>query len=561
MEINHLSYEPLATYSEVFEHEMDTVEFENMLSKIGCQKAIAILSRFSSLHNSVCNRVLEAIQLDWKLRVLHSGHIRELCGNWMKYNQFKTIMCPQSIFLLEKLVLIYCPVEEQLSPIVPNDLFLMMDALLAINDMLPKDDVDGHETEYLYLTLYHNTHRIIKNQIARAFYIFSTIAKRDQETIKFLNRYEEKKGFSVEERLAVLFNSLVYTMPQFTFEGMFAKLPCIKAERFDAKQLASVYKKIMRNMCSNYEKIQKRVAGLAAQVWNFEPLYRTPFTKIGDLQFVFSGTTIVYQMWEGLYWDIRFSIGDDGETFMTRFGKPFEHYIQEITRAAAKNTEEKYSVLFQNEFLYMYKGESKASSDCYLRIGNVLIAVEAKAKSPHSDTLTGVSRKAINTEVNELMADPVIQVLTRLNEINSDDNNIPEETLKFFCGVEQTIILSVSMEKVQPIGELLFDFDAQVKEHLSHTNVVCYHNISVEEYEVVCNLIENCPDELPTILTSWYKDQRVDKRSAVVLVNYLSSYGKQYVCSQYISDLFARSLSEISLRTFGKDITSDLNIQ
>ena len=561
MEINHLSYEPFATYSEVFGHEMDTVEFENMLSKIGCQKAIAILSRFSSLHNSVCNGVLEAIRLDWKLRVLHSGHIRELCGNWMIYNQFKTIMCPQSIFLLEKLVLIYCPVEEQLSPIVPNDLLLMMDALLAINDMLPKDDVDGHETEYLYLTLYHNTHRIIKNQIARAFYIFSTITKRDQETIDFLNHYEEKKGFSVEERLAVLFNSLVYTMPQFTFEGMFAKLPCIKAEGFDAKQLASVYKKIMRNMCSNYEKIQKRVAGLATQVWNFEPLYRTPFIKIGDLQFVLSGTTIVYQMWEGLYWDIRFSIGDDGETFMTCFGKPFEHYIQEITRAAAKNTEKKYSVLFQNEFLYMFKGESKASSDCYLRIGNVLIAVEAKAKSPHSDTLTGVSREAINTEVKELMVDPVIQVLTRLKEINSDDNNIPEEILKFFCGVEQTIILSVSIEKVQPIGELLFDFDAQVKQHLSHTNVVCYHNIGVEDYEVVCNLIENCPDELPTILTSWYKDQRVDKRSAVVLVNYLSSYGKQYVCSQYISDLFARSLSEISLRTFGKDITSNLNIQ
>ena len=159
------------------------------------------------------------------------------------------------------------------------------------------------------------------------------------------------------------------------------------------------------------------------------------------------------------------------------------------------------------------------------------------------------------------MVNPVIQVSTRLNEINSDDNNIPEETLKFFFGVEQTIILSVSMEKVQPIGELLFDFDAQVKQHLSHTNVVCYHNISVEDYEVVCNLIENCPDELPTILTSWYKDQRVDKRSAVVLVNYLSSYGKQYVCSQYISHLFARSLSEISLRTFGKDITSNLNIQ
>lgn len=77
----------------------------------------------------------------------------------------------------------------------------------------------------------------------------------------------------------------------------------------------------------------------------------------------------------------------------------------------------------------------------------------------------------------------------------------------------------------------------------------------------MCSDYEKIQKRVSTILTSWYKDQRVDKRSAVVLVNYLSSYGKQYVCSQYISHLFARSLSEISLRTFGKDITSNLNIQ
>lgn len=556
MEINHLQYVPIATYSDIFGHEMNNTEFKHMLSKIGCQKAIAILCRLSSLHNSVCSHIVEAIRLDSGLKLFHSSHIFALGGNLRKYNQFELIMCPQSIFLLEKYVLIYCPVENQLSPIMPDEFLLVLDALLVINDMLPKDDVDGHETEYLYLTLYYNTHRIIQNQIARAFYIFSTIAKHDQETTDLLNRYEQKKGFSVEDRLAVLFNSLTFTTYKFTVEGMLSIFPCVKAEGFDAKQLAPVYDKIMQSICSDYEKIQKKVSGLATQVWNFEPLYLTPFVKIGNSQFVFSEIAIIYQMWEGLYWDMRFTLGKDGEAFMTRFGKPFEHYIQEITCAAVGGAQREYSVLFQNEFLYSYKGKSRASTDCYFRIGNTLIAVEVKAKSPHSATLTGVSREAIDAEVNELMVDPVIQVSTRLNEINSNDNNIPEETKKFFRGVEQTIILSVSMEKVQPIGELLFNSDAKVKQHIFNTNVVCYHNISVEDYEVICNLIENCPDELPTILISWYKDQRADKRSAVVLVNYLSSYGKRYICSQYISDLFTGILSRISLKTFGKDITS-----
>lgn len=556
MEINHLRYEPLAEYSAVFGHEMDDAALKDMLSRIGCQKAIAILSRFASLHIAVCHKIQDAVCLDWQLRLIHSDHIKKAGGAWLQYNQFSTIICPQSIFILEKWALVYCPVEEAFSPITMPDLMLIMDALLAINDMLPKDDVDGHETEYLYLTLYHNTHRIIKDQIARAYYVYSTLAKLDQETTGFLSRYEQNRGFSVEDRLAVLFNSLTFVIPQFTVEAMFTKGLCVEAEGFDAKGLAAVYDKIVRGVRSDYEKAKRDASRVLEQVWNFESFYRTPFVKIGDLQFAFSETAIVYQIWEGLYWDVRFTFKDDGEAFMTHFGRPFEHYIQEITRSAV--AESKGAALFNNEFFYKYKGNSTASTDCYFRIGNTLIAVEAKAKSPHSSTLTGVAREAINNEVNELMVSPVTQVLTRLKEIYSDENDIIGETADFFKGIEQTIILSVCMEKVQPIGELLYAFDAKIKEQLAETSVVAYHNVSVEDYEVICNLIETCPSELPTILTSWFADQRKDIRSAVVLVNFLSSCGKQYVCSMHISSLFANSLREISLKTFGEDLTPKL---
>lgn len=433
---------------------------------------------------------------------------------------------------------------------------LIMDALLAINDKLPKDDVDGHETEYIYLMLYHNTHKIIKDQIARAYYVFSTLAKLNQETTDFLSRYEQKRGFSVEDRLAVLFNSLAWVIPKFTIEEMFTKGLCVKAEGFDAKGLAAVYDEIVQSVRSDYVRAKKDASRVLEQVWNFEPFYRTPFVKIGDSQFAFSETAIVYQIWEGLYWDVRFTFRDDGETFMTHFGRPFEHYIQEITQAAVEKS--KGAALFHNEFIYKYKGDGKASTDCYFRIGNTLIAVEAKAKSPHSSTLTGIAREAIDNEVNDLMVSPVTQVLTRLKEIYSDENDIIEETADFFKGIEQIVILSVCMEKVQPIGELLYTFDTKIKDQLAGTRVVAYHNVSVEDYEVICNLIETCPDELPAILTSWFVDQRKDIRSAVVLANFLLSCGKQYVCSMHISSLFADSLREIMLKTFGKDLTPKL---
>lgn len=558
MKINHLEYVVLPEYSSIFGHELNDEDMIHLLSGISCQKAIAILSRFASLHIAICQQNHDAICLDWQLRMIHSKHIQENGGKWLDYNRCKTLMCPQSIFELEKWALLYCPIENSLSPIVLPDLMLVMDALLAVNDRLPKDEVEGHEAEYLYLTLYHNTHKNIKDQMARAFYIFSILAKKTPQMEKFLTSYERQRGFALEDRLAVLFNSLANVIPQFTIEDMFKNKLCIDAENFDARGLAPVYDKIIQTVCANYVDAQSSAHKTKNQTWNFEPFYRYPFVKIGNLQFAFSEATLVYQMWEGTYWDVRYTFKNDGEEFMTLFGLPFEQYVREITEASVNNSKGK--ARFLNEFLYMYKGKSRASTDCYFRIDNTLIAVEAKAKSPHSRTLTGLNREAIDAEVKELMFCPTKQVSDRLKEICSDDNDINGSTAEFFAGVERTIVLAVCMEKVQPIGELLFEFDSLILPEIGETTIVAYHCINIEEFESICNLIELCPDELPEIFVNWFADQRKDIRSAVVLANYLSSCEKPNCCSHYISKLFNESMKEVSLKTFGEDITPKLNL-
>lgn len=213
MKINHLEYVVLPEYSSVFGHELNDEDMIHLLSGISCQKAIAILSRFASLHIAICQQNHDAIRLDWQLRTIHSKHIHENGGEWLDYNRCKTLMCPQSIFELEKWALLYCPIESSLSPIVLPDLILVMDALLAVNDRLPKNEVEGHEAEYLYLTLYYNTHKNIKDQMARAFYIFSILAKKTPKMERFLTCYEQQRGFSLEDRLSVLFNLLANVIP------------------------------------------------------------------------------------------------------------------------------------------------------------------------------------------------------------------------------------------------------------------------------------------------------------------------------------------------------------
>ncbi len=59
----------------------------------------------------------------------------------------------------------------------------------------------------------------------------------------FLTCYEQMRGFSLEDRLTVLFDSLTNVISRFTITDMFTKGLCVTVEDFDAKGLAPVYEK------------------------------------------------------------------------------------------------------------------------------------------------------------------------------------------------------------------------------------------------------------------------------------------------------------------------------
>lgn len=195
MKSNHIEYKSLADYSSIFGSQMSDKKFVMMLSGIGCQKALIIVSRFSSLHIACCNNNPDAKRLHLQLRHTHAFHISEIGGNEILYEKFPAIICPQSLFILSKWVLAYCSTEKPLDEIGISDLMLMLDALLIINDKLGKDDVSNYKVEYLYLTLYHNTHKIVLNQLARAYYIYVLLSKQIAETREFIRQYEEKWFF------------------------------------------------------------------------------------------------------------------------------------------------------------------------------------------------------------------------------------------------------------------------------------------------------------------------------------------------------------------------------
>lgn len=79
MKINHLKYVAFPEYSLIFNHTLSKEKLIKLLSGISCEKAIAILSRFASLH----------------IRFLYKGII-------IKHNKTEPTYTKTSLFLCEK---------------------------------------------------------------------------------------------------------------------------------------------------------------------------------------------------------------------------------------------------------------------------------------------------------------------------------------------------------------------------------------------------------------------------------------------------------------------------
>ena len=333
---------------------------------------------------------------------------------------------------------------------------------------------------------------------------------------------------------------------------MFYNYSIVPIDGFDAKGLSDVYIRVMQSLSCDYGEMRSEVEKILDLEWNFEPFYRKPFLKIGDDLYPLAEPFVVYQMWEGLYWNLRYTLPADGERFMTQFGISFESYVREITQAAV--SESNGLALFQDEFFYYHNKNRIASSDCYFRVENTIVVVEAKAKSPSSRTLTTFNREEIEKEVDELILSPVNQVLARLEEITSCNVALDPKERQFFSNIKEIIILSVSMEKVQPIGELLLPIDKSLAEKMSVAKVTAYHNVNIEEYEIICDLLESKTMKLSNILANWYQCQRKDRLSAVLLRNYLHENKISYNSSKRVMQIFDDVNKKMYKRTFGEEM-------
>ncbi|MDR3668187.1 MAG: hypothetical protein P4L35_15200 [Ignavibacteriaceae bacterium] len=562
-------------HSELYGNKVMKEDIIREIQSINFQGALISTSKLSALLYAVLQEAPDALNTYDLIKTVYGLRVIENNGNIMLYCSRVLIFSIQTLFTLNKWLLAYgtddLNITKVLSPI--DELYNILKLAIMINDYLPIDvDVDGHEVEFMYLMAYHNTIKNIKNQIARSYYLFVTLMNDTAETKDFSQKFFEINQFRIEEYLAECINNLQFVYGEWKI-GTFFTLPVgCGIKEFDAKLLTPVHEKIINTLAEPPEMSKKKAVTTIDRKWDFDLFYMSPMIAINNLALSISPITTLYQAFEGLYWKLFFLTNDNEHkiAFSRGFGRVFEHYIQQVSYAATGNGYD-----FLNEFVYQYKGDERRASDAYIKQGTKLIIIEAKAKSPQGATLKGYSRNIIEEELVDLLVAPVHQVDQRLCEILSEDSIFDNQSTKdFFTHITQVSILTVSMEKVQPVNVLSTMADAYLHSEvlapvvklvhgkkvieptrckLSSDLIKNYFNFNLDDFEAICLLIENGIDVF-SLLEELFSLRKGSQYEVPLFRNLVIKCGNTYGSSKFVNQILDKTFKQLYQVTFGKSM-------
>ncbi|WP_458630967.1 hypothetical protein [Paenibacillus sp. CMAA1364] len=572
MRTEYTNYEAVLQHSDLYGKVIPEDGIVNRISKLNMELSLIIVSRLISMQIDIMQNNDEAKRYFNVLKYGYSRIVTQNGGNMELYFGSKHIYCLQTLFILSKWILVHgveLNDQETIRGITIDDVNEIISLAVMINDYLPLDvDVEGYEIEFLYTTIYHNTFKNIKNQIARSYYIFVNLMEKDDLSKKNIYDFQSRKGYTIKEYLAVLFNCLYFNNYDLTTGGIFGGSLGHVIEGFDAGRLQHCYSLIVKDLSMDYKDMKYEAIGTKTQQWNFELFYSYPWIKLNNIVLNFCPITSIYKFFDGLYWTIRYLYDKkEGLNFMRDFGRPFEKYVQLISASAVLNSEGAYTC--QNEFSFTLSKKNHKSSDYYIKKRDKLLVIEVKAKSPHSNVLKGYEINLLYKEVIDLIVAPTHQVDCRLQEIlNPVTKFQTEEEQDFFTGIKQIYVICVSMEKIQPINDLLCYADkfliegksAPIEDNGSISNtdwkiktpeICAYFNFNIEDYEALCNLIDQKIDVF-SLLSEFFSIRKGHKYEVVPLSNFLIHKEHKYDCSEFVQNELEKVLEDIYHQTFGE---------
>ena len=556
----YMKYESLVEHSIVYGKCATEADLISMLSNLDVKLAFIIISKLLSMHWARVRKDVGANNVYDFLESAHKVHVALKDGNLYAYSSCDAVFGPQTLYQLLKWFLGHGKETKDLKVISLDDIMLIFDLCLIINDSLPKEEVVGQEKDYLNTNIFHNTPPNPLSEFGRYHYIFDVILRSQKNQRDYISIFENANSISLNQFFAETFMLLNLTLlSEWTLKNFSCTPVVFDNTDPDIKLLKCVHNDFVKMASVQHLDIKRDALGSLNKTWDFELFYRYPLVCFDKLMFPISETMLLYLVGEGLYWRLRYQEKEYGKAFMSDFGFAFEEYIKFATETVLSPC--KGFARYILEFPYKFQGDSRKSTDVYIRIDNLLLAIEVKAESPHSSVLKGYNTAQLQTEVGELIVKPVKQTDRRLQELFSDDVDWlgNDEAKEFFVGIDEIVVICVSRENIQPVGDLMDYADSKMKvddstgSQLRTDNIKAYFNMHVNDYEVLLRLISNNINIQP-LFQNWFADLRKDKNVIIPFSGLLSAFDYEYKFPEALEDFFNNRIDDLSAVIFGEKI-------
>ncbi|MFR1380583.1 MAG: hypothetical protein ACLSTJ_16695 [Clostridium neonatale] len=392
----------------------------------------------------------------------------------------KLLFSRQGLWFTTKWILAYGQrgIKENISII--DDTLKLLHIQIMIADYLDKSEINP--LNYIHKNFYINSERNVFNDIARTAHIYYELAKQKEaydpkEYIDINEKFNHKYGYTIKEYLSVIFAFYYFNIGKNRYKIM------NKNNFFKNVVIKEKVNKIINEISKKYFDYKNWALKTINNSWDYEELIKYPLIQL-DLELYVSidKKFIENEFFEGLYYkivDVCSEKKDRGK-IITFLGRPFEKYISKVTEKTIENNLVGYE--FIDEFIYGSNGEK--SSDSYIKFNNKLIIIEAKSTRPVRSTFVSEDEESIQKAIEKLY------VKTTLQANEAYENILKTEYKNKFSGIQDIYIISVSIENVPYTQEVKQIVDSKLKGKL-HNNVKGYCNLNIEEYELLCSMIEN----------------------------------------------------------------------
>lgn len=466
IQYSHLYNKPRLKENEIIER----------IKRLDKEKSLKLLSYWMNL---VDNFSLDA---NYILNCLKHYYMLDLTLNDKSFNKFYfnngSIFEFQLLLFAFKWVLFYGSSNKCGEPNknLANEL---IEVLIALADYLPQDEVADCPIEFIWSTLHLHTMKVPKFELARAYKIYCLNNKFNN---KYNNDFIASYGISIEEYLKIMFRFINGIFDTNLFSDWIS-IDCLDNRT----------KNFLINFAKPYETFKQLPIEVVKNSWQYDIFFKNPIVIENNFVHPIAGRIICSNFFEYLFFKIKLT--SNNKEFYQEFGVVFENYVQELTENTCHN-----NLQYINEFEY----DAKKSSDCYIWSDKTLFIIEAKSKAPKDETYLMKNKEQIEEAVQKLAIEPICQA-DRFYQyiVNDNRSNSFKEMDK---SIEEIFVISVSMEKIQPISQLYLDIKKKFNKDtkyfikgnkkefstkLKTKKIKVGINLNIYDYEKLCAIIEN----------------------------------------------------------------------